>query len=404
MDPRTLTPEALIAQVSALFGASFADASAARAAVEAARPPLDGWLLALRALESASEGFPPAPGGLRLGRLIEQDAVSATFDARDARGRRFGLRLLRPEHRRDPVWRRRLERATIVGEGLLGPGEFVDPDGWPGRLVRLPGPSLADWLPAEDPPESARVAALLIGGLRGLGALHSLGLAHGTLTATHLICGPEGVGLAWFDPIFPIAPDREADLAALGAAVAALDPDGDDPIAALARAWAQHPPPDVAMAETLLRRTLAAELAGRRHRVAFRSRARARRERLAQLYRLARRLGDALPPPVASVCLRAGADGLAVVAQSDGATVRGGTTACLPPPELPLIYGADGLNASAARALTRAWASRGKGDESARAEAQRALGGDDLAAEALCRWLNAQARLRAVRLLIEKAG
>lgn len=404
MDPRTLSPEALLAAVSARFGVPFTDASAARAAVEAATERHDGLLLALRALESATEGFPPAPGGLRRGRLIEQDAISATFEARDARGQRYALRLLRPELRRDPVWRRRLERSPQLGDALCGPGDFVEDEGWPGLRTRLDGPSLSDWLPAEDPPESTRIAALMVGGLRGLSTLHSRGLAHGTLSAMHLICAAEGVRLAWFDPVSPVAPDPVADIAALGAAVAALDPDGDDPIAGLARAWAEDPPPDVAMAETLLRRTLAAELASRRHRAAFRSRARARQESVARLYRLARRLGEALPPPRASVCLRADADGLLVVAISADGEVRGGVTACLPPPEMPLVYGPKGLDASAARSLTRAWTARSRGDESARATAMEVLGGSDAEAEALCRWLNARARLRAVRMLMEKAG
>ncbi|MCB9795035.1 MAG: hypothetical protein H6741_20230 [Alphaproteobacteria bacterium] len=416
-DPRTLPPHELLdALVDAVGDAPASellprDLSAWREALEAtarALPEraqaLDGLLFAVRELEACSEGVGAELDGLRRGRVIEQDPISVSFEAWGPAGERHALRVLRPDRARDPVWRRRLEASPrrAPGPPVLGPGLLCSDGDTLALRTWLGGPSLADHLPAEDPADPVQFGRYLAGGLAGLRALHAAGYVHGSLGPTHLIQGPEGVRLAWLDPLLirPVTP--RDDIAALGRAVQRLDPEGHDPIAALARGLAEEPPPSVDMASEMLQRVMSAALADRRHRAAFRSRAQARRQAEGRLLRAARHLALAVPPPAGTWCLRAGFDAVMVVAVSDGVTVRGGPVAGLPAPFLPTVWSPDeGLNPTASRALLRAWATRGRGDEERRKRVQSEHGASDRGAHLLCRWLSAQARLRAVRMLLE---
>ncbi|MCB9761716.1 MAG: hypothetical protein H6739_17865 [Alphaproteobacteria bacterium] len=413
VDLRTLSPDALRAALGRALGPQAdaelpRDLAALRAGLEdlAAAPDqaqaLDPLLLAVRELETALAGLPATIDGLRVGRLLEQDPISVTVEAWDSE--RWALRVLRPERRRDPVWRRRLERGPALSPGapLLGPARVVETELGPCVRTWLGGLSLSGLLPVEDRPDSVSLARALGGGLQGLAALHARGLVHGRLGPEHLIRGPEGVRLAWFDPVMTGGWTPQDDLAALGRAVARLDPHQQDPVGVLAAAFAEDPPPNADIAASTLQRTLSAALADRRHRAAFRSKAWKRHADEARLLRLVRRLSDALPPPTGTFCLRAGHDAVMVVVESDGAVVRGGPVAGLPARFLPTVWGPDiGLDATTARALMRAWATRGRGDEARRKQVQAELGASDAKAHQLCRWLSAQARLRAVRMLLE---
>ena len=403
-DPRGLSPLELEAALSALLDEVPDGVSERRAAVEALGQRGDPYLLALRELEAARDGLPGDLDGIRLGRFWAQDPISVTLEGwRD--GERVAVRALRPALRNDPVWCRRLERSTqaLPGPAVLAPTEFRR-DVWPHVVIALPGPSLADLLPVEDAPDTRTIARTLGGGLAGLAALHEAGRVHGGVRPEHLVLTSDGVKLAWLDPVLPIERGARQDLADLGRAVAQLDPLGEDSVGALARGLAEGPPPTPQLAIELLGRTLGSELADRRHRVAMRRRLVARRSDEARLLRLAHRLADALPPPSGRWCLRAGRDAVMVLAESDGTTVKGGPVAGLDARYLPTVWGSDGLDAVGARALMRAWATRMRGDDDKRADLQRQLGGQDDGAADLCAWLSCQARLRAVRLLLELGG
>ena len=128
-------------------------------------------------------------------------------------------------------------------------------------------------------------------------------------------------------------------------------------------------------------------------------------DRTARLARAIRQLAEATAPPVGKVCLRASNDGVLVIAESDGCTVRGGAAADISEGRfLPIIYTpTQGLDAQSARFLLRSWAMRSGGDETIRAEHQKHLGSSDSGADKLTRWLSAMARLRSARLIL-KAG
>ena len=405
-DLRCLGPEELDAELRTLLDEDLPEGlSERREAVEALGRRADPWLLALRELEAITDGLPPGLGGVRRSRIWAQDPISVTYEGWDGTGR-VAIRVLRPSVKDDPVWRRRLERAARVQPGpeILAPERYVD-EVWPHLVVPLSGTSLADLLPVEDPPDPRTVARFFAGGLAGLSRLHEQGLVHGGLRPAHLVMTSEGVKLAWLDPVLPSPRDACEDLADLGRAISQLDPEHVDPVATLARGLAEGPTPTTDMVEVLLVRTLGSVLADRRHRLAMRSRLVTRRGDEARLLDLARRLQRAITPPAGKFCLRAGRDAVLVVADSDGRTVKGGPVASVDARFMPTVWTPDrGLDAVAARALMRAWATRARGDEERRASLMEELSGNDEDAQILCRWLSCQARLRAVRMLLELGG
>ena len=366
---------------------------------------IDGLLWNIREQELAEEGVPVTIGDLKRTRLLESDRLSTTWDSWElTTGRRQSLKVLRPSLRKDPIWRRRLARGVRFArsiEGILPVHAALDED-WPRLWVSIEGMTLADLLPAEDLPESLQITRFLAGGLKGLKGLHDQGLVHGNLRPDKLVLRPEGVGLVWLDPFLEKPGTPREDLAGLAQAVALLDPEQLDPIGTLAHTWAEDPPPSVEIAQEILVRFLANHLTETRHSILMRSRHVTAREGEARLLRAVRSLALALPPPKGSACLRAGMDSVLVVAESDGKTVRGGGLAALPARHLPEIWTPKkGLDASACRMLLRSFATRRTGDETRRAEVQKTLGSTDLQAEQMCRWLSAQARLRATAKLLE---
>ncbi len=369
---------------------------------------LDPSLLLAREEELAHHALPSTLGGLRRRRLLDQDPISTTWECWElSTGHRAAIRVLRPSWCKDPVLRRRLVRGARLATGLahLAPVEWKEAGDWPHLKVHLGGPSLSDLLPAEDPPEPLQIAAYLAHGLMGLTSLHQRGLVHGTLGPHHLIHSPTGPILAWFDPFLRERGSPSQDIADLGAAVAQLDPDGMDPMGDIARSFAESPPPNAEIASEVLVRAAATWLVDTRHRLLMRSRQVHVRKGEARLLRAVSRLASSLPPPLGTVCLRAGHDAVVVVAESDGAEVTGGAVAGLPARHLPVIWSnLGGLDAAACRVLLRAFATRTGGDEKRRALLQSEVGGTDVLASQLCRWLSAQSRLRATRRLLELNG
>ena len=366
---------------------------------------LDTALWTWRQQELAEEGVPVTLGQLKRTRLLDSDRISTTWDSWElASGKRHATRVLRPSIRKDPIWRRRLARGARVATDLPGilPLSSDTQGDWPHIWVPVDGLTLFDLLPAEDLPDALYLARFLAGGLKGLKSLHDNGLVHGQLSSKKLVLTANGVGLIWLDPFLEEEGSPQQDLKALGEAVAQLDPQAIDPVGSLAHAWAEEPPPNSEMAAGILKRTLANHLAESRHRLLMRSRHLSAREGEARLLRAVRALSGSLAPPATQVCLRAGMDSVLVVAKSDGTRVEGVGLAGLPMRFLPEIWSPEkGLDASASRMLLRSFATRRTGDESRRAEIQAELGATDLQAEQLCRWLSAQARLRATAKLLE---
>jgi hypothetical protein len=216
-----------------------------------------------------------------------------------------------------------------------------------------------------------------------------------------MVEGPDGAEIVWMDA-FAAEGTVATDLMDLGRAVSELDPFGIDPVAELAHEWADAPPPTAEDGLRLLNKVLGGHLLAARHQLAIAGRRRHQADRTTRLATAVRRLTAAVPPPQVRTCLRASADGVRVLAESDGIAVRGGATVETSDRFLSLVYDPDqGLDAQAARYLLRAWATRESGDATARAEAQVEIGGTDAEAEALVRWLSGMARLRAARLLLE---
>lgn len=368
--------------------------TAARAAAE--REGDDAALLELRSLEISATDLPPLIDGARRDRLLCADAISTTWEAwHTATGARLLLRCVRPEWRRDPVMLRRMSRALQSPD----PPQWLPDGAWPHLRVEAGGALLLDRLPVEDAPDTLYLARVLAAGLTGLARLHAAGLVHGAPLASHLVEGA-GFRLLWLDRFGPsLGPS--ADLAELGRTVAALDPEGEDPVGQLAHDWAEQPPPSAADGARLLRRLLAGCLVSARHRIEVASRRRRRAGDLSALRLLTRRLSAALPPPAGTFCLNAERSGVLILVESDGQRVRGGAAASPGARELPLLYTPDqGLDAQAARAIQRAWARRRQGDQEKISAVNALFGVTPASAEALMRWMAATSRLRALRLLI----
>lgn len=389
------------------------EAGVALAAVHAAaaRRPQEGDAARLALSEElrASRGLPTALGPVRRCRLLAWDQVGVTWEGwHTATGRRVLLRALRPEFAQDPTWLRRLDSATSTVAALVAAGAPLAPleplEGWPG-VVAEGALRLDDLLPAEDPVDRAGLARLLTAGLRGLEALDGAGWSHGCLRPHHILLGDDP-RLVWLDT--PGGPGQ--DLAALGRALAELagEPSAEghaDGVAAFVHTLAEDPPPTVADAVALLRSTLARELTAARHEVALKGRLLSRRSAGSELLGLVRRLAGSLTPPRGRWCLRAGRDGVLVLVDVASHCVRGGPAADAATPFLPRLWSPErGLDAAAARVVLRAWSTRATGDETRRGAVQAALGADDAGADAACRWLGGQARLRTTALVLERSG
>ena len=128
-------------------------------------------------------------------------------------------------------------------------------------------------------------------------------------------------------------------------------------------------------------------------------------DRSARLARVIRRLASLTSPPPGKFCLRAGRDGVLVIAESDGEVVRGGAATDAGEGRfLPIIFTpAQGLDAQSARFLMRSWAMRQDGDTDAQAAHNADLGTTNEAAGQLVRWLSAMARVRSASLIL-RAG
>ena len=369
---------------------------------QAEREGNDTALKRLRELELAHAALPPVIDGARRTRLLHTDAISTTWEAWSTTGgQRLFLRCLRPQWRDDPVMRRRMAQAI----GRVVPAQVSwHPNGdWPHLRSIAEGAMVIDRFPVEDAPVTARMARLLGGGLESLAQLHTQQASHGGAIAPFLLEQPGGAALIWMD-LFDADADTSHDISALCKLIADLDPHGGDPVGDLAREWSTTPPPTAADGVQILIRHLGTQLLAARHQLAVTGRKVHQQDRATRLASLVRRLSNSMPPPTGRFCLKASSDGVQVLVECDGTTVRGGAAAAESGRFLPVVYTPDqGLDAQAARFLLRAWATRESGDSLARDVVQATLEADDAQAARLIRWLSCMARLRSARLLLDAA-
>ncbi len=351
--------------------------------------------LMLRRGERLHSALPAVVGGVRRVALVEADAFSSTWEGVAVEsGARARLRVLDPDQAADPELRQ-----TFAAPAASRAERPADP--LPCLRCALPGPSLGQLIEDNDLHAEATVYRWAATGLAALAALHAEGQRVGDRLGAALCLGPEGLRCVLLGPAAPAAADPRADVQAFAAALSALASEPPGPLSALLASWVDDPPPSAHDAGALLGQTMARSLLERRHRLALRHRNRQSRARHAALRALVEALAAALPPPRADVAVHCGHDGLLTRVESDvqhvkvGTAERGGPVAWA-----PLWSAAAGLDAPRARALLRAWATRGRGDEAGRAAANAALGAQDLDAERLMRWIAAVARLRAARLLL----
>ena len=367
---------------------------------------LDPHLLYLRALETASD-LPPLLEDVRPWALVAQDAISSTWYGWCIQtGHPVLVRCLRPDHLRDPVWRRRLEAGTHLVSGMKGVArlEWRATPGQPHVLVRLTSPPLQHLLPVQDPPDAMRFPRLVAEALAALATLHDQGLVHGCIRSNLVLQGDGGAVLVWLDPVLAERPSPQADLRDLARTLLSLDPHQSHPLGELLSPWRTTPPDSAHAALFLVRRTLRDILLSARHSLVLRSRHSQRIRALSRLHATASALAGSLPPPPGRCCLNANEEGVFYLVHSDGRELRGGAVPAIPDERLPLLYqpGSE-INAQATRALLRAWARRSRSEPDPRQPVQRRWAGSDQAGEAIVRWMVARNRLRALLLLLERA-
>lgn len=357
--------------------------------------------LMLRRGERLHGELPAVIGGVRREAFVEADAISSTWEGVAVEtGGRARLRALDPELAGSAE-----AHAALLAPALSGAARPAGP--LPCLRCALQGPSLGQLVEDDDLHDEAALYRWAATGLAALSALHAEGLQLGDQLLSGLCLGPGGLRCAQLSR--PAASAPSGDLRGLAAALSALAVEVPGPLPALLSGWVEDPPPSAADAGLLLRQTMARSLLDRRHRLALRLRNRQARDRHAALRALVDRLALALPPPPARLAAHCGADGLVTHVESDAQRVHAGTAEPGGAIGWGPVWSAEaGLDVARARALMRAWATRGRGDEAARARINAALFAErgqapaeaERAGERLVRWLAAAARLRAARLLL----
>ena len=338
----------------------------------------DSELLELRELEVAASDLPTVIDGVRRTRLLLADGLATTWEGWDIQtGQRVLIRCARPRWRTDSVMLRRLSVGADLksSETLIAPTWHPDGD-WPHLRAVVPHALLNDYLPVEDPADPLTLAKIMAGGLVALAAAHKKGVMFGpSLPSLLVVDGPTGM-LINMDS-FACKTDEAGDIVELAKAIIALDPAGDHPITTMAAGWTVVPPPTATDGLTLLYKTMGQTL-----------------------------LSTAMAPPKGTACVKVSNNGVSTLIHSDGQSIFGGQSQNLDTTALNEVYShSSGLNASASRALLRAWALKDSGDETKRISVNQQLStisednNDDLAAN-FVRWLSAMNRLRAAKLLI----
>ena len=349
----------------------------------------------------AGESLPATVGGYRRAQLLTYDALCTVWSAwHVASGTAAWIAVLRPRWMHQPAMVRRFLAQESVS--AVRTFDVLDAAEVPARVLLEPGTPVRDIFPQQDEPPVALPlrASVFAHGIAGLAALHENGRSLGEPVEDCLTLGAEGPHLVYrasFEP--PHNPVDE--VRQLSRIVLALAPDAQDPIATLARAWAEGVAPDARDGEILVARAMASHLAWLRHQLVRSRRHHTRGSRVARLSRLLRRLDQVQQPPAGRACLAVQPSGTEVHVWVDGTLLRGGPLE--PGGRLPMsvVWSPErGLDPVASRIIVRAW-SACQGPEKERAQAiQAELGPTAVPPEVFIRWLKAARRLRSARLLL----
>ena len=232
----------------------------------------------------------------------------------------------------DPVMIRRM------GQDATGEVSW-HPDGdWPHLRTVARGGLLIDRFPIEDLPSAAQLARTLGYGLSALAALHEQGRTHPGPIAAFMVERDNRLQLPCLGG-FDVRQSPSDNLRDLAEIIFALDPVGSSPVAQLAEEWMVDPPPTAADGMRLLTQCLSGALLAERHRLSVAGRSTARMDRSTRLARAIRKLASVTAPPTGKFCLKAGEDGVLVIAESDAEVVRGGAATYVSEGRfLPIIY------------------------------------------------------------------
>ncbi len=349
------------------------------------------FALTLRRIERLHDALPLQLGPVRRRRWLCADPTTSTWEGVCVEtGQRARVRV------RDPGCAGPAVRPPAPSARPLPAGE--------GAWLVLPGPTLRELCAEPDLIDEATALRWLGTGVAALSA----GVPRAAPIQDLLALDPHGLQLVDLGADEADgAPELPAALAALAALLGPLPIAPAEPVGALLRDWAAAPPPSLDLAAGLLRQHLAASLTERRHRLALQRRNRKNLDQRAALRAHLERLWSAWRPAPGRYALAAARDGLLTALVVEPGRVRGGTLEAgeeaRQEAALPVIFEGDALDAPRARALLRAWSTRGRGAPEALAAATAGWGrGAD--PDPVCRWLAGMTRLRAARLLLDAEG
>lgn len=149
-------------------------------------------------MEPLQPGDPREVGGYRLEGRLAAGGMGQVYLGRSAAGRQVTVKLVRPEHARDPQFRARFTRevqaAQRVGGFHTAQVVAADPDAEIPWMVTayIPGSSLREVITDGGPLPLEEVRALGAGLAEGLAAIHACGLVHRDLKPGNIIMAVDG--------------------------------------------------------------------------------------------------------------------------------------------------------------------------------------------------------------------
>ncbi len=254
------------------------------------RTDSDRTLLHVAERAVAGEGLPTTIGGYRRGRLLTYDALGTVWSAWHlASGTPAWLAVLRPRWIHQPAMVRRF--LTVEAMPSVRGFSVLDAAVCPACVLRSPGTPVGDIVPqGDEPPVTLPLrASVFAHGIAALAVLHERSKSLGGPVADWLTLGSDGPQVVYRAPFHaPFTPAEEVQ--ELARVILALAPEAQDPIATLAHAWVECPPPSARDGEVLVARAMASHLAWLRHQLVRSRRNATRGSRVARLSRLLRRL------------------------------------------------------------------------------------------------------------------
>jgi serine/threonine protein kinase len=139
-----------------------------------------------------------AVGSYRVEQLLAQGGMGRVYRATDPDGRPVALKMIKPAHASDPIFRRRFERETRAARAVehahvvpvLDAGEHR---GAPYLVTAfIEGGSLQDLLRDQRTLELERTVTILLQVAKGLDAIHAAGLVHRDVKPGNILLDPAG--------------------------------------------------------------------------------------------------------------------------------------------------------------------------------------------------------------------